>query len=162
MTDPDRDVGAAALVHLRRATTLLDDGLCLPGTSFRFGLDPLLGLVPGVGDVAGAALSAAIIAAAVRHGVSRFTLARMAGNVALDASVGVVPVLGDLFDAAWKANRRNLDLLEQHLAEPPGAARADRRFVIALTTALVALCVALLVLGAVLSVAMLRWLLGRV
>ncbi|MBP7621546.1 MAG: DUF4112 domain-containing protein, partial [Gemmatimonadales bacterium] len=103
------------LAHLRRATTLLDDGIRLPGTSFRFGLDPLLGLVPGVGDVAGAALSAAIITAAVRNGVSRFTLVRMAGNVALNATLGIVPLLGDLFDAAWKANRRNLILLERHL-----------------------------------------------
>ena len=150
------------LAHLRRATTLLDDGIRLPGTSFRFGLDPLLGLVPGVGDVAGATLSAAIITAAVRHGVSRFTLVRMAGNVALDATLGIVPLLGDLFDAAWKANRRNLILLERHLSESPTAARADRHFVLAITTALVALCIALLILGAVLSVAMLRWLLGGV
>ena len=134
----------------------------MPGTSFRFGLDPILGLVPGVGDVAGAALSAAIIAAAVRHGVSRFTLARMAGNVALDASLGVVPVVGDLFDAAWKANRRNLDLLEQHLAAPPDAARADRRFVIAITTGLVTLCIALLIGGTAVTVATLHWLISRV
>lgn len=134
----------------------------MPGTSFRFGLDPILGLVPGVGDVAGAALSAAIITAAVRHGVSRFTLARMAGNVALDATLGVVPVVGDLFDAAWKANRRNLGLLERHLDAPPTAARADRRFVIVLVTALVTLCIALLLAGAALTVALLHWLLGRV
>lgn len=162
MTLPDREVGAAALTHLRRATTLLDDGIRVPGTSFRFGLDPILGLVPGIGDVAGAALSAAIITAAVRQGVSRFTLARMAGNVALDATLGVVPVVGDLFDAAWKANRRNLVLLERHLDAPPTAARADRRFVIVLVSALVTLCMALLVAGAALTVALLHWLLGRV
>jgi hypothetical protein len=150
------------LAHLRRATTLLDDGIRLRGTSFRFGLDPLLGLVPGVGDVAGAALSAAIITAAVRNGVSRFTLVRMAGNVALDATLGIVPLLGDLFDAAWKANRRNLILLERHLTEPPTAARADRRFVVVLVGALVVLVGALMLAGAMLSVAILQWLFARV
>jgi hypothetical protein len=151
-----------ALAHLRRATTWLDDGIRVPGTSFRFGLDPLLGLIPGVGDVAGAALSAAIIAAAVRNGVSRFTLARMAGNVALDATLGTIPLLGDLFDAAWKANRRNLVLLERHLAEPPTAAGADRRFVVGVVGALVALCAGLMIAGAVLTVAMVHWLFARV
>lgn len=70
--------------------------------------------------------------------------------------------MGDLFDAAWKANRRNLDLLEQHLAAPPDAARADRRFVIAITTGLVTLCIALLIGGAAVTVATLHWLISRV
>lgn len=144
------------LTTLRRATTWLDDGFRVPGTSFRFGLDPILGLVPGIGDAAGAALSASIIATAVRSGVSRFTLLRMATNVAIDAAIGVVPILGDLFDAAWKANRRNLDLLERHAVAPPEAERADRLFVVAVLVSLGLLCLALIIAGALLSVAILR------
>jgi hypothetical protein len=147
------------LTTLRRATTWLDDGFRVPGTSFRFGLDPILGMVPGIGDAAGAALSASIIATAVRNGVSRFTLLRMATNVAIDATIGVVPILGDLFDAAWKANRRNLDLLERHAVAPPEAERADRLFVVVVLTSLAVLCLALIVAGALVSVAILRLLL---
>jgi len=157
-TAPDPQA-SGTLIQLRRATTLLDDGLRVPGTSFRFGLDPILGLVPGVGDAAGAALSASIIATAVRTGVSRFTLLRMATNVAVDAAIGVVPILGDLFDAAWKANRRNLDLLERHAVAPPEAERADRRFIVVVLVSLGLLCLALIVAGALLSVAILRLLL---
>ena len=162
MTPRDDATPAGTLTHLRRVTTWLDDGLRVPGTSFRFGIDPILGLLPGVGDAAGAALSAAIVAEAVRQGVSRFTLTRMAGNVALDAAFGTIPFLGDLFDAAWKANRRNLVLLERHLTEPPTAARADRRFVVVLVGALVVLVGALMLAGAMLSVAILQWLFARV
>jgi hypothetical protein len=147
---------ADPLAQLRRATSWLDDGFRVPGTPIRFGLDPILGLVPGVGDVAGAALSVAILASAVRQGVSRFTLVRMAGNVALDAAVGVIPMLGDLFDATWKANRRNLTLLERHAVAAPAAERADRRFVVAVLAVLGLLCLGLIVAGALLSVAILR------
>lgn len=98
----------------------------------------------------------------MRQGVSRYTLTRMAGNVALDAAIGTVPLLGDLFDAAWKANRRNLILLERHLVEPPLASRADRRFIAILLGALVVLAGGLMLLGAVLSIALLRWLLTSV
>jgi hypothetical protein len=150
----------ARLTHLRRATTWLDDGLRIPGTSIHFGLDPILGLIPGIGDVAGAALSAAILAEGARQGISRYTLLRMAGNVALDAAIGVLPVLGDLFDAAWKANRRNLTLLERHLGAPPQAARADRFFVVMVMGVLALFCVTLFVAGAMLSLAVIRWLIA--
>lgn len=149
-----------ALPHLRRAVLVLDDGIRVPGTSFRIGLDPVLGLVPGIGDVAGGALAVAIIGAAVRQGVSRYTLLRMAGNIALDAAVGVVPILGDLFDVVWKANRRNLTLLERHVAEPTATTRADRRFVALVLGGLVLLLVALLVAGVMLGLVMVRWLVG--
>lgn len=149
------------LPHLRRAVQLLDDGFRVPGTRIRIGLDPLLGLVPGIGDVAGGALAVAIIGAAVRQGVSRYTLLRMAGNIALDAAVGIVPILGDLFDVVWKANRRNLTLLERHAAEPVATTRADRRFVALVLGGLVLLLVALLVAGVMLGLAVVRWLVVR-
>src|SRR5437867_5864282 len=108
----------------------LDAGFRLPGTSLRFGLDPILGLIPGAGDAAGAVLAGWILVEALRMGASRATVLRIAGNVALDATLGAVPVLGDIFDFAWKANLRNVALLERHLAEPAQAARTDRSFVV--------------------------------
>jgi len=92
----------------------LDAGIRVPGTNMRFGLDPILGLIPGFGDAAGAILAGWILVEAVRLGASRATVLRIAGNVAIDAAVGAVPLLGDIFDFAWKANLRNVALLERH------------------------------------------------
>ncbi len=144
------------LDHLRRSAHWLDAGFRIPGTSFRFGLDPLLGLIPGGGDAIGAVLGGAILTAAVRAGVSRFTLARMAGNLALDAIVGAIPLLGDLFDAAFKANLRNVALLERHLASPGTAQRADRLAVVAVVVALVSVMLAAAIAGIWLTVVLLR------
>lgn len=134
----------------------MDDGIGIPGTGLRIGLDPIIGLVPGVGDVAGAVVSFSILVAAARRGVSRYTLTRMAVNVALDAVLGAVPLVGDVLDAAWKANVRNLALLERHAAAPAGARAADRLFVGVVFGALAALCGALLIGGALLSVVLIR------
>jgi hypothetical protein len=131
----------------------LDAGIRIPGTNLRFGLDPILGLIPGGGDAAGAVLSGWILVEAVRLGASRATLLRIAGNVALDAGLGAVPIIGDIFDFAWKANLRNVALLERHLALPGGAERADRSFVLLVVLGVLALALGLLVLGILLT----RW-----
>ena len=144
------------LDHLRRLTYWMDDGLRIPGTQRRVGLDPVFGLVPGVGDAAGAILATAILLEAVRRDITRFALVRMAGNVALDALLGAVPIVGDLFDAAWKANRRNLALLERHIAAPAQAKRADRWFVLGVSAALLVLCIGMMVGGALLTVWVVR------
>ena len=148
------------LDRLRRISWWLDESIWLPGTRFRIGLDPLLGLVPGLGDAAGALLSAAILVEAVRRKVPRLTLVRMAVNIILDTSVGSVPVVGDVFDAAWKSNARNLQLLERHSNESLVAQRADRLVVSSLFGALVLLCAALLFGFVVLTSAVLRFLAG--
>lgn len=109
----------------------------VPGTRFRFGLDALIGLIPGVGDTAGAAVSAYVLLEAGRLGIPRATLLRMAGNVAIEAVVGTIPLLGDLFDAGWKANLRNLRLVEAHLASPLQTERASRGWVIGLVIGVV-------------------------
>jgi hypothetical protein len=114
------------LQRLRVLSHLLDDSVRVPGTGFRFGLDAVIGLIPGIGDASGAALSAYLLVEAGRLGAPKATLLRMAGNVGLEAVVGTVPVLGDLFDAGWKANLRNLRLLEEHLANPVATERASR------------------------------------
>lgn len=100
---------------LRRYARLLDASVGLPGTKLRVGVDSLVGLIPGVGDALGAALSAPILYHAWRSNVSSRTLRRMLVNVALESLVGVVPIVGDLFDAFFKANQRNVALLEEEI-----------------------------------------------
>src|SRR6266576_1997170 len=144
----------------RRVATLatfamwLDAGFRIPGTNIRFGLDPILGLIPGAGDAAGAVLAGWIFVEAILLGASRATLIRIAGNVALDAGLGAVPILGDIFDFAWKANLRNVALLERHLIAPQRAQRADRFFIACLIGGVMLVIVGVLTLGIVLT----RWL----
>lgn len=109
---------------------LLDSRFRVPFTRFRFGLDPVLGLIPGIGDAAMAVPACYILYRAHRLGARRRVLARMAWNIAVDFAVGTIPVLGDLFDAAFRANLRNLALLRRELAENPElgvGGRADNR-----------------------------------
>lgn len=107
---PDHD-----LTRLRRLADLLDSRFQVPGTNWRFGLDGLVGLVPGIGDTASALVSLYIVAEAWRLGVRKRTITRMIGNVAIDSLIGAVPVAGDLFDFVWKSNARNLRLIERDL-----------------------------------------------
>jgi hypothetical protein len=113
--------------RLRAMARLLDSAFQVPGTRFRWGLDALLGLVPGIGDAIGAILSAIIIFQAARLGASKATLTRMMGNVALDTIVGEIPLIGDLFDTGWKANTRNMALLDAQLQGPAATSRASRK-----------------------------------
>ncbi len=115
---------------LERLAWWLDSAFVVPGTRFRVGLDALIGLVPGIGDLVGTALSAYIVAVAARRGLPGSVLLRMAFNVGVETIVGAVPLLGDLFDAAWKANQRNVALLRQYAAVP-ARAHAQSRLVVA-------------------------------
>jgi hypothetical protein len=137
---------------------LLDDSIRIPGTRRRIGVDAVIGLVPGLGDGAGAVLSTYIIVEAARFGVPRATLLRMAGNVAAEAILGVVPVMGDLFDAAWKANLRNLRLLHAHLEQPERARRATRRWAWGIVLGLVVLLAGTAAFAVWLGAAVLRML----
>jgi hypothetical protein len=103
----------ARLERVRFLARLLDTCFILPG-GYRIGIDPILGLIPGVGDLIGAGLSLYLVREASKLGISKWILLRMLGNVGLEALIGLVPVIGDLFDAAFKANVRNLRLLELH------------------------------------------------
>jgi len=103
------------LERCRLVGTALDDAIPVPGTDRRIGLDPILGVLPVAGDAVAAVASSYIVLEAARLGVPSSTLARMGANVALDFGIGSIPVVGDLFDAGFKANKRNVELLEEHV-----------------------------------------------
>lgn len=96
---------------------LMDAQFRIPGTSFRFGLDSLVGLIPGAGDLSTFAVSGYMLWVMARNGASGFVLTRMVINILIDAVVGAIPILGDLFDIAFKANMRNMRLMQQHYQE---------------------------------------------
>ncbi len=139
---PRRSSSARGLTNenLDQLARVLDDVFQVPGTSIRFGLDALIGLIPGVGDFITGAASFLIIFAAWERGLPRVTLARMVANVAIDSLVGSMPMVGDLFDAAWKSNRKNYNLLLR-AEQLPGrkAAAGDWFFLILLLMAITAL-----------------------
>ena len=157
MTLPTRTSDADRVRSLAR---ILDTALRIPGTGIRFGLDSILGLIPGLGDVTGAALSAYIVLAAARSGVPPSVLARMILNLGVDTLVGTIPLLGDRFDVGFKANIRNAALLEKIVAEPVAAKRSSRAAVVLALGA-----VALLAIGGialtVMAVRGLNWLAGQ-
>jgi hypothetical protein len=128
----------AELASARLLARLLDDAIPIPGTSYRIGIDPLLGLVPGIGDLLGALLSSWLLVVASRLGAPRAVLARMGLNVAIDAIVGAIPFAGDLFDAGWKANLRNLRLVEGWLERPAPTRRASGALVVGIVLATLA------------------------
>jgi len=121
---PD-SVDEAAVQRMRFVAHLLDDSIRLPGTEFRIGLDPIVGVLPVAGDAVAAALSGYIILESARLGVSYLTLLRMLANVGVDFAVGSVPVVGDIFDVAWKANVRNLRLALADLGADAEAVEVD-------------------------------------
>lgn len=130
---------------LRRLAWLLDDAIPLPG-GYRIGIDGIIGLVPGLGDALGLAASTWILLRARRFGVPRVVMARMLGNVLLEAAIGTIPVLGDLFDFAFKANRRNIGLMEQYLSDERQVTRESGvRIGVALVVGLLAIFVVLFV-----------------
>jgi hypothetical protein len=151
---PEATVGThlpRELARLQRLSRLLDSAFVIPGTRFRFGVDAIVGLVPGIGDAIGAIFSAYIIFQAARLGASKAILARMMGNVALDTIVGEIPLLGDLFDAGFKSNNRNMSLLEQHVHRPAAARAQSRQVLLVLGIGLLALLVGIVALGIVVA-----------
>ncbi len=117
---------------LYRLEILLDEAFRIPGTRIRFGLDGIIGLVPGLGDVLAGLLSLIIPVAAWIRGVPYITLVRMAANLGIGVLVGSIPLLGDAFDIAWKPNRRNYQLLQRHLTEPRRHTGRDWAFLLLL------------------------------
>ena len=136
-----------AVSRAKGLARVLDDLIRIPGTNIGVGLDPIIGLIPGVGDMAGGLLSTYILMVAARQGAPTSVLVRMLGNIALDSLVGVIPVLGDLFDFGVKANRRNVDLLERYLVAPGQTKAASRGVVAAILLAAILIVVGVIAAG---------------
>ena len=142
-----------SLAALRRWAVLLDSVFRVPGTNIRFGLDAIVGLIPGIGDISTPAFAGLILLQAVRMRLPIVVQARMVFNAALDMLLGLVPILGDLADIGWKANLRNLALLERHARPGIPPSRGDYVFVW--------VCLGLLVVIAVTPILLLIWLISR-
>jgi hypothetical protein len=127
------------MTSLRSLKRFLDEAFRIPGTNLRFGWDPLIGLIPWVGDALTAIFGCAIIVQAHRMRVPRIVQVRMLMNVGIDLVTGIVPVLGDAVDFFWKSNTKNFDLLERHFAEVRPATAGDWLFVVGVVGAVVAL-----------------------
>jgi hypothetical protein len=156
--DPDEKL-PADLLALRRFAFFMDEAFRVPGTRIRVGLDALLGLIPGLGDIIGALLSTWIIAGALRHRVPARHVARMVLNIVIDLVGGAVPIAGDVFDFLYEENMMNMRLLEAHRdrRRPPRSTKS-----IALTLALIVAFVFVFAVGAVVAVILLAlWLIGQ-
>ena len=140
-TDVSLATAPASLKRLRQISHVLDKAIPVPGTKVRIVLDSILGLLPGGGDVLTGLMSVYIVFEGARMGVPAATLGRMGTNIVLDVLTGTVPVLGDLFDVAWKANSQNVKLLEQHIAAPGPSRAADKLFAFVVIVLLIALVV---------------------
>ena len=147
--DEDYRLNDPALTALRKWAVLLDSAFQVPGTKLRFGLDPVVGLIPGAGDLVTGFFSVMILLHAVRLRVPKVVIARMMTNTGLDLLAGAVPLVGDLFDAGYKANLRNLMLLERHALPGISPTRSDYVFV--------AVCVGILIVLATIPVLIAWW-----
>ena len=136
----------------------MDQAIRVPGSPIRLGLDAVIGLIPGVGDVVGGLVSTWFLVTGVRVGAPPAVLARIGLNVAIDAVFGAVPVLGDLFDVGWRANARNLALLEQHLAEPERTRRRSTWTLAAIALVILVVLASLLFTAAWVATRLLAWL----
>jgi hypothetical protein len=155
---PARQLAAGERRRLERAERLafvLDNAIRIPGTRLRFGLDPLLGLVPGLGDAIGALASAWIVVEAVRFGAPRAVLVRMLYNIGIDSLIGAVPALGDAFDFVWKSDAKNVALLRRHLEQPDVVHHASRRLLVGVVLLLAGIAAA----SVVAAVLLIRYLL---
>jgi len=147
-----QQTGTSLESRFRWLALIMDDFLRVPGTKRRFGLDPLIGLLPGVGDVISAIISAVAFVHAARSGVPKILLARMAMNILINELVGIIPGLGDAFSFWFKSNVRNYELLRRYSAAPAGSRRGDWIFVIAVLSLLfVIVCAGLVVTVVVLD-----------
>jgi hypothetical protein len=128
---------AASERRIKRVTTMLDELVTVPGTSQRVGIDPLIGLIPVVGDAVAAGVGLWVIGEAARFGVPRIVLGRMVVNLLLDLAIGAIPLLGDLYDVAFRSNSRNLALFRRHALDPDSSTRREQGFFVGLLALLI-------------------------
>jgi hypothetical protein len=125
--------------RIGRISRLMDDLVPIPGTSHRVGLDPVIGLIPGAGDLVSAIAGGWIILEAVRFGIPSVVLLRMGWNTAVDLAVGAIPILGDVFDVAFRSNARNLELFRRHALDPAATTAEHWTFLAGLVALVVGL-----------------------
>lgn len=152
LQSPDRQ-----LARIRAIARTFDSAIEIPGTRFRFGLDPIIGLIPGIGDLASDIASIYIVLVGIRLGAPRSVVVRMLANIGIDTIIGSVPVLGDIFDAGWKSNNMNVALIERHVGHPDETQRSSRWIVAAVAAVLLILAIG----GLVVTVWAIRRLSGR-
>jgi hypothetical protein len=145
------EMSETQIERLRAISRVLDTAFSIPGTRVRFGLDAIIGLVPGVGDILGGLFSTYIIFKAARLGAPTSTLTRMVMNTGIDTLIGEIPLLGDLFDVGFKSNIRNMALLEHHLQRPAAATAQNRRVLLLLGVGLLAILAGAVALGVVVA-----------
>ena len=150
--------GRLGLDRLRALTRLMDQAFGVPGTKWRFGLDALMGLVPGLGDIAGGLIAVYALHVGRQLGAPWVIQLHMLSNIALDASIGTIPVIGDLFDFVFKAQTRNLALLDEWLQTPHEASKRSKRGLIMVPVAIVVVFATLTILGIWLLFILLHWL----
>jgi len=153
------DDPASRTRRVRVLAKLLDNSISIPGTPWKIGFDPIVGLIPGIGDLIGAVMSGYIVLEAVRADVPAFTLARMLLNIGIDTLLGAVPAVGDVFDAAWKSNMMNVALLERHLVIA-GSTPPKRHNVLGLMAIVVIVLIVILGAGLALGIFAARLLWG--
>jgi len=158
--DERAERGRRGLERLRTTARVFDQAFGIPGTRFRFGIDALFGLVPGLGDVAGAVVAVYALHVARLLRAPAWIQLNMLSNIAIDALVGTVPVAGDLFDFFYKAQTRNLALLEDWLASPQETSRRSRRGLLLLPLAIFVVFVTLTILGVWMLYLLIHWLIG--
>lgn len=144
---PEKATNDRELARAQAVARVLDSAVGIPGTPIRVGLDALLGLIPGAGDIAGAALSGYIVLTAARRGAPRAVLWRMLANVAIDTAIGTIPFLGDLFDVAYKSNTKNVQLLERYSAAPNVVTARSKRLGAVVVFVLLLLMIGVVTLG---------------
>ncbi len=146
----------AIIKQVDRLAWLLDNSIRIPIINYRIGLDAIIGLIPGFGDLAGLLISSVIVLQAVRLGVPRATVTRMLFNITLEATIGVIPIFGDIFDATFKANTRNMTLLKQAIDDSQSSRRRKAAGTRAMIGAIGALVGTVVLLGGVTRV-LFRW-----
>ena len=116
MNNDEKEILDEKLVRLRQLSENLDESFTIPGTNMKFGMDALLGLVPGGGDLVSGIFSLYMLRAAIKMKLPKRAIFSMLVNILLDTTIGIIPVAGDIFDIFWKSNKRNLKIIEKHLA----------------------------------------------
>lgn len=144
----DTNAKLAKLQNLRKLSDLWDRSLGVPGTRFRVGLESLVGLLPVGGDFIGILLSVYIVFQAIQFKLPKSLLAKMIFNIVIDGAVGSIPILGDIFDTTWKANTKNVNLLEAHLREPVKSRQKDEWFINIVLAVLVLILIGIIFLFA--------------